>query len=497
MKHIKPLLTIFLLLTGITAFAQEPTPQISPSTMNEINNFILNAQKMSKVPGISIAIINGNNDIQFRNYGYSNQKDSIEVTEHTLFEIGSTSKAFTGLGLLLLVQEGKVFLNDPVSDYIPWLKLTYENRETDVTIEDFLYHKTGIPYRSIADIPADDQSGAIERTVRTLIGTELVFAPGSRFSYATINYDVLGLVIEKASGITFEDYIREEVLIPLGLNDTYTNMENAKSTGKMATGYKMNFLEAREYDAPYYRGNLPAGYIISSSSDISRWLQIQLGLIDVPEKFRKAIDESHKPDMTVKAGFDGSSYGAGWFVPDESSRFIKHGGANPNFSTSFAFNKSNKMGITVLGNMDSSSIEYIGYGVAEILKNNTPNSFYGDIFKSIDRISVVLLIVCSILFLLMLFFLKSLIKGIQNRKRVLVKRCGKIIISTGIGTIIISVFGYFLIKIPSLFFGGLDWKFASIWGPASFPLAVICLFLVVFEIIFSLLILLKFRRIKE
>ncbi|MCP4162954.1 MAG: beta-lactamase family protein, partial [Deltaproteobacteria bacterium] len=481
----------------IQTFAQEPTPQISPTTMNEINNFILSTQKESKIPGISLAIINGENDIQFRNYGYSSKKDNKEVTEHTLFEIGSTSKAFTGLGLLLLVQENKIALSDPVTKYMPWLKLSYENKEIEVTIEDFLYHKSGIPYRSIADIPVDDQPGAIERTVRTLIETELVFTPGSRFSYATINYDVLGLVIEKVSGITFEDYIRNEVLIPLGLKETYTNMENAMLTGKIATGYKMNFLQAREYNAPYYRGQVPAGYIVSSSTEISRWLQIQLGLIDVPEKFRKAIEESLKPDTTVKAGFDGSTYGAGWFIPGQSDRFINHGGANPNFSSSFSFNKSKNTGIVVLGNMDSSSIDYIGYGVREILKNNTPNQFYGDIFSFVDRISVLILAACSLIFISLIIILIILSRNIYSKKRVLVKKRGKIIIGLFVITFLLSLFAFFLINIPSLFFGGLDWRFVSIWGPESFSIAMLGLFLVVLEIVFIIFILLNYKKKKK
>ncbi len=389
---------LLFLIIGITVFARDSKIEMSSTKLEEIDKFIIKNQKKWKTPGVAVAIINGEDEVKFRNYGYSNKKNSMEITEHSLFEIASTSKAFTGLGLLLLVQEGKIPLTEPVTTYIPWLKLTHDDKEVVPTVGDFLYHKTGIPYGFVANIPVDEKTGAIERAVRTLVGAEVEFIPGSRFQYATVNYDVLGLVIEKVSGMAFEDYIREEVLLPLGLNETFSNMENAKNTGNMATGYKMSLLACREYEAPYYRGQVPAGYIVSSSSDISRWLQIQLGLIDVPEKLRRAIEQSQVPDQSIAASFGGSFYAAGWNIVHESNGFISHGGANPNFSTFYGFSPSNKTGIAVLANMNSDSTAHMANGVLDILNIKKPAVLPGDQYKQVDTVSSILLLVCSLLF---------------------------------------------------------------------------------------------------
>ncbi len=498
MKNIKTILSIlFFLVVGTTVFAQDSKFELSPTKLEEIDNFIIKNQKKWKTPGVTVAIINGEDEVKFRNYGYSNKKNSMEITEHSLFEIASTSKAFTGLGLLLLVQEGKISLKDPVTTYIPWLKLTHDEKEVVPTIGDFLYHKTGIQYGFVANIPVDEKAGAIERAVRTLVGAEVDFIPGTRFQYATVNYDVLGLVIEKVSGMAFEDYLREEVLLPLGLNETFPNMENAKNTGNMATGYKMSLLASREYEAPYYRGQVPAGYIVSSSSDISRWLQIQLGLIEVPEKLRKAIEQSQVPDQSIAASFGGSFYGAGWNIVHESNGFISHGGSNPNFSTYFGFSPSGKTGIAVLANMNSESTAHMANGVLDILNNRKLDVLPSDLYKRVDGASSVLLLVCSLLFLATFVFLVSVVIGMITGKRVFSGSPGSLLINIFTSIIFLGGFAYCIYRIPPTFLNGVDWRSVGVWGSPLFLPAVISLFAMVTLFTIYLQILFHFRKEDE
>ena len=131
---------------------------------------------------------------------YTHREQSNPVTPSTAFDIGSMSKAFTALGILYLEQEGKLSLTDDLRQYIPWLSLRYEGQykgrviegDVPVTIANALYQTTGIPFESIGELPEGTSDHALEDTVRTLIGTELDFYPGTRYSYATINYDILG-----------------------------------------------------------------------------------------------------------------------------------------------------------------------------------------------------------------------------------------------------------------------------------------------------------------
>lgn len=197
---------------------------------NRIDDLVNEILKKSKVPGVSIALIN-EEQTKYLTYGYSDKSQNISMTQDTLLEIGSMSKAFTGLGILLLEDQGKLSLDDPVTNYIPWLRLSYKGShkgksidgEVELTIGNFLYQTSGIPFKSIGDIPEGTSDDLLGKTVKTLVGTVLDYYPGDRFQYATVNYDVLGYIIQLISGQTYEDFICENILGPLGLNNTYTN----------------------------------------------------------------------------------------------------------------------------------------------------------------------------------------------------------------------------------------------------------------------------------
>ena len=156
-----------------------------------------------------------------------------------------------------------------MAQYIPWLKVKYEGKQIPLTIEQVLYQTSGINPGTIDMIPISNEDSALEETIRTLIGIELDSVPGEIFQYATINYDILGLIIEKVTGGTFESYLEEFILKPLELNNTYL-FRNDKINDRIAKGYKTGFLKPRLYEAPIYRGNKPAGYIISSGEDMEK-----------------------------------------------------------------------------------------------------------------------------------------------------------------------------------------------------------------------------------
>ena len=237
------------------------------------------------------------------------------------------SKAFTALGILYLEQEGKLSLTDDLRQYIPWLSLRYEGQykgsviegDVPVTIANALYQTTGIPFESIGELPEGTSDHALEDTVRTLIGTELDFYPGTRYSYATINYDILGFIIEIVSGESYEAFLEKTILSPLGLTHTYARFGSMQENSELAVGYKREGLSAKRYDAPSYRGNTPAGYIVSTAEDMARWMQIQMGMIQVEEPYASLIEKSHMGNASV-ASTDGYLYGAGWSVQDVYKR---------------------------------------------------------------------------------------------------------------------------------------------------------------------------------
>jgi len=430
---------------------------------NRINSLIGNIMRRSNVPGISIAIVNGD-QTEFLSHGYSCTDHGILVTQHTLFELGSLSKAFTGLAILLLEDEGKISIDDPITNYIPWLTFYYQglNKQVDLTISNFLFHTSGIPFRSIGNIPQSVLDTAIEETVKTLIGMNLDFFPGTRFQYATINYNVLGYVIEIVSGQSYEEFIQERIIEPLGLHNTYLFHSDAQATGLMSQGYKMTFFRATAFNAPIYRGSTPAGYIISNAIDMARWMQIQLGLIKVSDQFTRIIERSHIRDITVPS-LGSYNYASGWYVHIRGYD-IQHSGRNPNYSSMLIIQPNNGLGISVLANMNANAAEYLAINILNIIQGRSLTRYETFAYTTLDAMFSVVTIF-SILFSIsyVVLLIKSLIE-IQSKKRVKTEINGAKVAGILLSLPIIAFFGFCIYYLPNILFYRLPWYVIRVWG---------------------------------
>ncbi|MGD2093348.1 MAG: serine hydrolase domain-containing protein [Candidatus Aminicenantes bacterium] len=503
LKKISLMIFIITLLplVVVSVFAEETTHLKSTLDLTEtqkkaIEVYIGNQMKIGKIPGMAVVIVRGYRTVYLKGFGYADLKIKQPITPKTLFELGSTSKAFTGLAVLQLHDKKQLSLNDPVRKYIPWLKMKYREKEVDPRIEQFLYQTSGVPFHSIGDIPAASDNDALENTVKTLVGMQLDYFPGERFSYATINYDVLGLVIQEVSGVSFEEYMKTEILKPLGMHNTYLFRDEARRHG-LAKGYKICFGNPREYDAPQYRGNTPAGYFITNAEDMARWLKIQMQMIEPPGFNMELIKNSHKPNTKI-----GSSYAAGWNVVSNKGEtggeedIIFHAGGNPNFSSFILFRPGKKLGAAVLANIRSSYVDDIPMGIFNILQGREPWDTAGDQNLGVDTISIIVVIVSLVLFLVTLCFLTVFIVQFFRKMR---KFRGLQLKGTFIFlllTLFLVVLYYLLYRIPVLLFWGLNWDFILIWGPGSLLYGVICIIAASFFIYLYLLLRYFFPKVR-
>jgi putative ATP-binding cassette transporter len=308
-------------------------------------NDIRDLMNQGKMPGASIIVIDGE-EVFIKNFGYADLERKIPVTSRTLFELASCSKAFTALGMLILEEEGAIDLDEPVSTYLPWFYARYRGRKTRVIrVRHLLYHTSGIHWKSIAEIPAGDDPDALEHTARSIAGIRLLYRPGSRFSYATVNYDILGAVIEVVSGLSYEEFMRRKVFEPLGLH--HTVVAAARDVPAAAAGYKPGLFKPYRFIAPPYRGNAPAAYIISNAEDMVRWLRLQLGLEESP--LMSLILKTHEPDESVPPNwYTGARFSPGWQV-SENDR-VNFSGLNPNFSCEINLRPRRNRAVAVLCN---------------------------------------------------------------------------------------------------------------------------------------------------
>ena len=461
----KTIVSLAALLIVFTIFIS-PSYALSDAQSVAIQKLLDDACRISGAPGISISIIDRNETFFFFS-GYADREKALPTSENTLFELASVSKAFTGVGILLLEEQGLLSMDDPIDKYLPWLSFRYDGESVDMSnirLSNFLHHTSGITNgKHSVRIPEGSTPDMLQKTIEALVDSELVFSHGERYEYGTVNYDVLALVIELVSGQIFEDYMKERVFEPLGLHNTFLYSKEAKATGNMAQGYHTSFFITMPYDAPEYGGNKAAGYIISSVRDMARWMKIQMGIIqDIPEAFHKVIAKSHEGDTSV-SDVDGMYYAAGWEVNADQT-VIRHAGGNPNFSTNVYLFPEEQVAICLLSNDANTNIDLV-MNIKNILDGNLKQTYK---ISGTQLIDIILSSVTIVFCLLAIFFfvLGLRRKKMNDHKSITKKRIGINIIWLTITVAMCIVCGYF----PTLV--GSNWPVVLVWQGYS-PLTFI------------------------
>lgn len=244
-KRIVLWLMLLVVLFSFPAAAEE-TKGGEP-IFSDVEKDILELMETGNIPGLSVAVVK-DGQVYTRGFGYADLEKKTPVTDDTQFELASCSKAFTAVALLQCEEKGLVNLDDPVSRYFPDFYLMHKGEKVQVTLKQLLHHTSGIPVSSLNKIPVGPIDNALEQTVKNFTGLELTNPPGEEFLYATGNYDIIGAVIAKVSGMSYEEYMVQNVFKPLGLNDTF--VEGEPDDPKRATGYKIGFFAPRPYQPP-------------------------------------------------------------------------------------------------------------------------------------------------------------------------------------------------------------------------------------------------------
>ncbi len=414
----KVLFLLFLCIT-LCKFMAAQEEKTAPATYEKIGKEVERLMAKGDIPGLSLVIVKGNGDVFMKGYGFADVESKKPVTPGTVFELGSCSKAFTGLAALQCREKGLLNLDDPLSKHFPWFYARYKGKKVQVTLKQFLNHTSGIPFKSISLIPESSAEDALQQTIKKLEGIELSHIPGTVHEYATINYDVIGAVIEAVSGMSYEDYIIKNILTPLEMNNTVVGVDKKNPPANMATGYKLGFFTTFKYDAPVFRGNTPAGYILSNGKDMARWLKIQMGLVET--ELAPLVRQSHQTDDTMPFNrMLDTTYTVGWRVYVDRLKRIDHPGTNPNFTSFIVFNPVDKIGICVLANSGSNYTSFIATTLLNYLEGDgflLPR-IQGDNFDKGS--SVVSLMIC--IFILAVFaFLLSIFVDIARGKRKFVR----------------------------------------------------------------------------
>jgi len=197
------------------------------------------------------------------------------VTPQTLFRIGSNSKGFTALAIMQLVEQGRVRLDAPVQQYLPWFHLADADASAGITVEQLLHHTSGIPGSALYDSFIDPNI-TLEQYGHDLATVHTNRPVGSSYEYSNANYDLAGLIIEAVSGQSYADYLQQHIFDPLQMRHS-TASAQAETHNGLAQGYSWVFgLGPFASDDPFSQANLPAGFISSTAEDLSHYMLAHL-----------------------------------------------------------------------------------------------------------------------------------------------------------------------------------------------------------------------------
>src|SRR5918993_2761744 len=290
-------LALFAFGPGRRNATQDTTSQ--SDAFEEIDAHIERQIERLNIPGVALAIVEDDEIAHLRGFGRA-RPGGEAPTPHTPFIIGSLTKSFTALAVMQLVEDGKVELEAPVQRYLPWFRVADPLASAQITVRHLLNQTSGLPQlsglRPMTEF--DDSSGATERQARALSKLVLARPVGSAWEYCNMNYNLLGLIIEAASGESYEVYVQKHIFTPLQITHTYTASAEAKQNG-IAVGHRYWFaIPFAVPKMPIPRGSLPGGELISSSEDIARYLIAHLNegrYDDAQILSAEAIDELHRP----------------------------------------------------------------------------------------------------------------------------------------------------------------------------------------------------------
>jgi len=191
----------------------------SSAPFDAIDAYIERQMRRLRVPGVSLAIVEGDRTVHTRGFGQA-RPNGETPTPRTPFFIGSLTKSFTALAVMQLVEAGQIELDASIQRYLPWFRLADPQASAQITVRHLLNQTSGLPTLA-GEIPLadfDNSPNAAERQERALASLALVHPVGAAFEYSNSNYNLLGLIIEAADGESYADYVQTHIFTPLDMS---------------------------------------------------------------------------------------------------------------------------------------------------------------------------------------------------------------------------------------------------------------------------------------
>jgi CubicO group peptidase (beta-lactamase class C family) len=311
----------------------------------KIDSYLAEKISAAGVPGLAVAVVRDGDVVFSRAYGVGKLGTDERLTPEHIFHFASVSKPFVATAIVQLAEKGKLGLDDPVAKHLPYFRLA-DDRYSDITIRQMLNHTAGMP--DVKDYEWDEpqfDDGAAERYVRSMSTEELLWAPGSGWKYSNMAFDALGDLIAKVSGVSFEEYMRINILEPIGMvNSSFMYPEidvSLRTTGHAGKPAKVSAVY------PYNRRHAPSSTLNSSVAEMTRWMLVNLNRGELDGR-RILREESY--DLLWTSTTD-HTIGLSWFIHEEPGIWeVSHGGSDLGFRSYIMLSPNDGIGIVMASN---------------------------------------------------------------------------------------------------------------------------------------------------
>jgi CubicO group peptidase (beta-lactamase class C family) len=334
-----------------------------------ISPFVQHLMRQKHITGLSIVLVDDNGILAAQGYGFADRQAQLAATPRTIYRIGSITKLFTGTAAMQLCERDLLELDKPVVEYLPEfsIKTTRAGDLSRITPRSLMTHHSGLPADWYANYWNDDPH-AFRQVIGYLRNCTLAFPPNTVFSYSNLATSLMGIIIERVSGLSYQDYIKQNILAPLKMSDSALNAGQVPPT-LLSKAYARD----HEVEEPILR-DAPAGAILSNVQDMSHFLAMALagGSFDGSTILgSKSLDEMLSPqnaDVKLDLGFQ---IGLNWMLSrpalSSAGRVCWHDGGSPHFFSILIALPDAKLGAVVLSNSDGGMIN-VGLIANELLK---------------------------------------------------------------------------------------------------------------------------------
>jgi len=314
----------------------------------KVDSIVINKMNQYNIPGLSIGLIRKDSIIYTKGYGVRSIKNNKLVTENSIFHTASISKLFTAVATMNLIEQNRITVDDKLVDLLPELKYD-DKRVKEITIKNLLNHTSGLPDISNYHWDNNNQSDNSLQEFVLRLNLKLDATPSSAYQYSNLAYDILGYVIEKISGSTFDAFLKEQILNKSGMYNSdfrYFKIQDSLKTSPHSKRWiTKNIYERKTY--PYTREHAPSSTLNTSSKDLSKWMIYFLQILadsDLNTKYLSMIEPTFSPYPYIGLGFQLSEI--------NSKKTIGHYGGDKGFRSYLIMIPEENIGLVLLANCD-------------------------------------------------------------------------------------------------------------------------------------------------